>query len=80
MLSEEFADKLMELDTKWSRNVAVSAKPSSPLGQARPVMKMMEWSMHGVPWIVSNLVLLVVYDSDKSIQFLVNLFVGTLLF
>src|SRR5205814_951825 len=72
-----YVEFFREADEKVSELLAVAASPGTQ-GFMRPVMKMMEWSMHGVPWILTLVVLIFFVQSEKAIQLLVNLLVGKL--
>ena len=64
----------------WDRNIsntlAVCANEKSSLGFLRPVMKCLEYSCHGIPWIFGNLVVLLSTHRPEVIEDGVNLLVG----
>ncbi|CAH1785333.1 unnamed protein product [Owenia fusiformis] len=70
---------LLVWDTELSRNFAVCADSGSKYGYLRPVMKCLEYSGHGVPWIAGTIFAILATHQLKLhvtlINFLAALFV-----
>jgi len=58
--------RLVDLDVAATKALAVSATPASPLGCLRPVFKLLEFSCHGVPWLLLAVTLLII-GADTSL-------------
>ncbi|XP_071947183.1 polyisoprenoid diphosphate/phosphate phosphohydrolase PLPP6-like [Antedon mediterranea] len=65
--------QLVTLDQRWSSQWALCSSPTSPYGALRPVMKLLEFSGHGVPWIAIPLLLFITSDDNYVLQYSVNL-------
>ena len=66
----------LETDVAWTKQLAVCAIKESSHGEWRPVMRALEYSAHGVPWLVGNVVALLVTHQLQLHQTLFNLFYG----
>ncbi|XP_014666955.1 PREDICTED: presqualene diphosphate phosphatase-like [Priapulus caudatus] len=63
---------LFIVDMTLTRMLGICAKPESPLGMFRPVMKALEISGHGVPWIGACLIGLAVSHRPEMYELLIN--------
>ncbi|XP_033124260.1 phospholipid phosphatase 6-like isoform X1 [Anneissia japonica] len=61
------------LDQRWTNKWALCASDKSRYGVFRPIMKLLEISGHGVPWISIPLLLFVVSTDDYVLQMVTNL-------
>lgn len=66
----------LSLDQRFTTHLAVCATKESPLGHLRPVMKLLEISCHGVPWILGALVMFVCSHKLQDVTVSVNLLFG----
>ncbi|XP_033124261.1 inactive phospholipid phosphatase 7-like isoform X2 [Anneissia japonica] len=64
------------LDQRWTNKWALCASDKSRYGVFRPIMKLLEISGHGVPWISIPLLLFVVSTDDYVLQMVTNLLLG----
>ena len=60
---------LTAIDLKLSRKLAFCAEPNA----LRPVMKLLEFSAHGVPWIVGTFIVLLLQETSQEIEIILNL-------
>ena len=67
---------LLEKDEEYTRVLAVCADESSSLGKLRPLMVLLEYSCHGVPWFIVTPVLLLSVHLPWHVELLVNLLWG----
>lgn len=67
-------DRLVEWDKAVSRRLALCSSAESPWGHLRPLMRLLEYSCHGVPWFVGVVALLLVSHQLEMQQRLLNLF------
>ena len=58
--------RFVEVDSALTQTMAVAATPASPLGCLRPVFKILEFSCHGVPWLLLALTLLLIGEAIPS--------------
>ncbi|XP_002740908.1 polyisoprenoid diphosphate/phosphate phosphohydrolase PLPP6-like [Saccoglossus kowalevskii] len=71
---------ILRWDKELTQSFSVCATTDSKFGQLRPLMKLLEISGHGVPWIVSLIVLLyVTRNNSNECQFIINLLAGQIL-
>ncbi|RUS83072.1 hypothetical protein EGW08_009158 [Elysia chlorotica] len=72
-------DSVISLDQQLTARMAVCATKESQLGHLRPLMKMLEISCHGVPWILGSLLLFAFSYKPIDVTVSVNL-LGVLVF
>ena len=71
-----FLSAVRDWDEKYTAMCAVCANKSSTLSYLRPLMKLVEISCHGIPWIFGTIVLLLSVHHALHVEILVNLFYG----
>ncbi|GFN77554.1 presqualene diphosphate phosphatase-like [Plakobranchus ocellatus] len=76
---QSLLDSLTVADQQITARLAVCATKEAPFGHLRPVMKVLEISCHGVPWILGSLLLFSLSHKPQDIVVAVNL-LGALLF
>lgn len=64
---------LSMIDRALSTTLSVCAEKTSSFGSLRPVMQLLEFSCHGIPWIIGCIVGLAISHRAESFQILVNL-------
>jgi hypothetical protein len=64
---------LLQWDEEYTSKCAVFADKNSTF---RPVMKLLEISCHGIPWLLATIVLILSVHQAHHIELLVNLFYG----
>ena len=69
-------DKILQFDEKWTSYFAVCANRDSTLSLFRPVMKLLEISCHGIPWLFFTTLLLLSVHQARHVEVLVNLLYG----
>ncbi|KAJ8300441.1 hypothetical protein KUTeg_021960 [Tegillarca granosa] len=74
--AESFVKSLAMFDLNITKTCSLCANQRSPLANLRPLMKLLEISCHGVPWILGTVLLLVSLHKENHIEILVNLFIG----
>lgn len=67
---------LLEMDEHYTRILAVCADKTSLFGYLRPLMVLLEFSCHGVPWFVVCTVLLLSVHLPWHVELLVNVLLG----
>jgi len=67
-------DRLVNWDKAVSRRLALCSSAQSPWGHLRPFMRLLEYSCHGVPWLVGVATLLLMSHQFEMQQRLLNLF------
>ncbi|KAK3610882.1 hypothetical protein CHS0354_009749 [Potamilus streckersoni] len=72
-------DVIFAFDERLTRACSVCAQADSPLGYLRPLMKILEISCHGIPWLLGNLALLLSVHRTEHIEILVNLLTALIL-
>ncbi|GCB70499.1 polyisoprenoid diphosphate/phosphate phosphohydrolase PLPP6 isoform X1 [Scyliorhinus torazame] len=70
---------LLAIDLWLSKRLGVCATEDSPWGSARPIMKLIEVSGHGIPWIGGTLYCLCKSDSTAGQEVLLNLLLALIL-
>ncbi|XP_072367636.1 polyisoprenoid diphosphate/phosphate phosphohydrolase PLPP6 isoform X2 [Scyliorhinus torazame] len=68
---------LLAIDLWLSKRLGVCATEDSPWGSARPIMKLIEVSGHGIPWIGGTLYCLCKSDSTAGQEVLLNLLLAS---
>lgn len=72
---------LLAIDLWLSKQLGVCACEDSSWGSVRPLMKLLEISGHGIPWLAGTAYCLYKSDSAAGQEVMLNLFMGkTLLF
>ncbi|XP_063796320.1 polyisoprenoid diphosphate/phosphate phosphohydrolase PLPP6 isoform X2 [Pseudophryne corroboree] len=70
---------LLAIDLWLSKKMGVCARNGSSWGSARPMMKLVEISGHGIPWIFGTLYCLYKSDSSAGREVVLNLLLALLL-
>lgn len=70
---------LLAIDLWLSKRLGVCACEDSSWGSARPLMKLIEISGHGIPWLAGTAYCLYKSDSAAGQEVMLNLFMGLLL-
>ena len=70
---------LLEFDEYYTKVFAVCADKTSHLGYLRPLMILLEFSCHGVPWFIATIVLLLSVHMAWHVEMLVNVLNGKLM-
>ncbi|XP_058494489.1 polyisoprenoid diphosphate/phosphate phosphohydrolase PLPP6 [Solea solea] len=70
---------LLAIDLWLSKRLGVCACEDSSWGSVRPLMKLIEISGHGIPWLVGTAYCLFKSDSAAGQEVMLNLFMGLLL-
>ncbi|KAM4641031.1 polyisoprenoid diphosphate/phosphate phosphohydrolase PLPP6 isoform 1-T2 [Discoglossus pictus] len=70
---------LLAVDLWLSKKIGVCAREGSSWGSARPMMKLVEISGHGIPWIAGTLYCLSKSDSSAGREVIFNLLFALLL-
>ncbi|XP_040844833.1 phospholipid phosphatase 6 [Ochotona curzoniae] len=70
---------LLAIDLWLSKKLGVCAGESSTWGSVRPLMKLLEISGHGIPWLLGTLYCLTRSDSQAGREVLMNLLFALLL-
>ena len=69
---------LLALDVHLTKRLALCTDKGDRLGSLRPVMKFLEFSCHGIPWIFGNVIAILYFKDKGTLELLVNLFFGKL--
>lgn len=64
---------LHSLDLACTEALGVCTHKESPLGNLRPLMKILEISCHGIPWILGTLLILLSVHRAEDIEISFNL-------
>ena len=75
-MKRSFAHSILDLDHKLTARLAICANSDSTYGFLRPVMMLLELSAHGVPWIVGNILAILIAHQTTTQQQLLNLLMG----
>ena len=67
---------IIEFDVKLTTKTALCSNENAVLGFLRPVMIFMEWSCHGLPWIVGSILGIFISHDGGLIEILMNLLLG----
>lgn len=67
---------IQEWDEKYTAMCAVCANKDSRLRLLRPLMKLIEISCHGIPWLFGTTLMLLSVHQAFHVEILVNLFYG----
>ncbi|XP_077134168.1 polyisoprenoid diphosphate/phosphate phosphohydrolase PLPP6 [Ranitomeya variabilis] len=70
---------LLAVDLWLSKKIGVCAREGSSWGSARPMMKLVEISGHGIPWIAGTVYCLYRSDSSAGREVILNLLFALLL-
>ncbi|XP_041370611.1 phospholipid phosphatase 6-like [Gigantopelta aegis] len=74
MKLNSFLTRLFKLDERLSQDFSLCATPDSRLGYLRPLMKLLEISCHGIPWLLGTVIIFVCVHKPEDVEILVNLF------
>lgn len=75
---DSFLRSIASFDLRLTRKCSICADTDSSFGNLRPLMKAMEISCHGIPWIVGTILMLLTVHKADHIEILVNLLIGLL--
>ena len=67
---------IIDFDVKLTTKTALCSNENAVLGFLRPVMIFMEWSCHGLPWIVGSILGIFISHDGSLIEILMNLLLG----
>lgn len=76
---DSFARSISSIDYQLTQKCSICARPNSQLGSLRPVMKVLEISCHGIPWLLGTIGLLLSVHKPKHLVVLMNLLIGKIL-
>lgn len=68
--------QLKEADEKISRRCFLAANRFSPMASWRPTMVLLEYSAHGIPWLLMNTLLIWFVTNRELEAFYINLFLA----
>ena len=71
-----FLDTIKTIDESISGHLAVCANVKSPMFYARPIMKFLEYTCHGVPWILASAFGLILTHKVFIHEILLNFLLG----
>ncbi|XP_052790039.1 polyisoprenoid diphosphate/phosphate phosphohydrolase PLPP6-like [Mya arenaria] len=77
--SSSFLATILQLDEKYTSICAICANKDSPLSLLRPVMKLLEISCHGIPWLTGTVLLILSVHLAHHVEMSVNLLFGLIL-
>lgn len=72
---DSFMKTVSTIDDELTQHCGLCADANSPLGNLRPLMKALEISCHGVPWILGTIVVLVTTHIPEHFEIAVNLLI-----
>lgn len=75
---DSFLRSIASFDLRLTKKCSICADTDSSFGNLRPLMKAMEISCHGIPWIVGTILMLLTVHKADHIEILVNLLIGKL--
>ena len=67
---------IIDFDVKITSKAALCTNKGALLGFLRPVMIFLEWSCHGLPWIVGPILGILISHEGGLIEILMNLLLG----
>lgn len=73
---DSFARSISSIDYQLTQKCSICARPNSQLGSLRPVMKVLEISCHGIPWLLGTIGLLLSVHKQEHLVVLMNLLIG----
>lgn len=71
--------QLQTADERLSSSLFLASRPDSPLGQYRPVMQMLEYTAHGIPWLMGTCLMIWFVTGRDLEAFYVNLLLAIVL-
>lgn len=74
-----FASSLLAVDLWMSKKLGVCAGENSSWGSVRPIMKLLEISGHGIPWLGCTIYCLLKSDSSAGQEVMLNLLFALIL-
>ena len=69
-------DRIIAKDVELSRMCSVCAGETSSYGFMRPVMKILEYSCHGIPWLFGTAIAIFMTHKAYLHEKQINLFIG----
>ncbi len=72
----DLLDTILSFDVRLTERLAVCANSGSACGHLRPLMKLLELSCHGIPWLLGTVVALLMSHQIQMHGKLLNLFCG----
>ena len=75
--SSSAVQTFLRIDSELSRSLSVCASAESSGGSLRPLMKFLEYSCHGVPWLAGTITAILMSHQASLQEKLVNLFLGS---
>ena len=76
--SDRNTSRVVAFDEWLSRKLAVCSTADSKFGQLRPLMRLLEYSCHGVPWLVGIVAAILASHQVELQEKLLNIFLGRL--
>ena len=73
---DSFMKTVLTIDDELTQHCGLCADAKAPLGNLRPLMKALEISCHGIPWILGTIGVLVTTHIPEHFEFAVNLLIG----
>ena len=67
---------IIEWDVTYTSSLALCTDPSAYFGSLHPIMKFLEYSCHGIPWIFGTVFLILAAHQKDHQQIFVNLLAG----
>ena len=71
---------LIDVDAALTSKLGLCASPNSALGFFRPLMILLEWSCHGVPWIAGTIFAILASHDRSLLQIFLNFLIGKYIF
>lgn len=65
-----------DIDVYLTYKLGLCADSSSPLGFLRPLMVLLEWSGHGVPWFSGTILAVLISHDRDMLEIFLNLLAG----
>ncbi|XP_046567478.1 phospholipid phosphatase 6-like [Haliotis rubra] len=69
-------EMILKYDRQCTKAFGLCATQNSALGQLRPLMKVLEISCHGVPWLIGTVIWFVCVHKPEDVELSVNLFLA----
>ncbi len=71
-----FFGSLIDWDIELTAWMSVCVSPDAVLGRLRPLMIMLEWSGHGVPWFAWVILAIFISHEVTMLEILINMLMG----
>ncbi|OWF50920.1 phospholipid phosphatase 6-like [Mizuhopecten yessoensis] len=75
---DSFLKSIASVDLRLTKKCSICADKDSSVGNLRPLMKALEISCHGIPWLLGTVALLLTLHKAAHIEVLINLLIGLL--